>query len=65
MNHISLNTKPDVLADEIKDKVSDMPISKTRELVTSPRPKFGSAKDKIKMAADFDAPLDEFREYIL
>ena len=24
---------------------------------------FGSAKDKIKMSADFDAPLDDFKKY--
>lgn len=26
-------------------------------------PKFGSAKGLIQMADDFDAPLDDFREY--
>jgi antitoxin (DNA-binding transcriptional repressor) of toxin-antitoxin stability system len=30
-----------------------------------PRPKFGNAKDVlIFMADDFDAPLDEFQEYL-
>lgn len=24
---------------------------------------FGSAKDKIKISADFDAPLDDFKQY--
>ena len=26
------------------------------------RPRFGSARGKIKMAEDFDAPLDDFRD---
>ena len=29
-----------------------------------PRPVFGSAKGLIKMAEDFDAPLDDFKEYM-
>ena len=28
------------------------------------QPRFGSAKGKIQMADDFDAPLDDFREYM-
>ena len=28
------------------------------------RPKFGSAKGKYKMAPDFDAPLEDFKEYM-
>ncbi len=28
------------------------------------RPKFGSAKGKYKMSADFDAPLEDFKDYM-
>jgi antitoxin (DNA-binding transcriptional repressor) of toxin-antitoxin stability system len=28
-----------------------------------PRPRFGSAKGKITIAPDFDAPLDDMQEY--
>ncbi len=28
-----------------------------------PRPRFGSARGRVKMAPDFDAPLDDFAEY--
>jgi antitoxin (DNA-binding transcriptional repressor) of toxin-antitoxin stability system len=31
-------------------------------LKEQPRPKFGSAKGLIEIAADFDEPLEEFRE---
>jgi hypothetical protein len=27
-------------------------------------PKFGSAKGKIRLSSDFDAPLDDFKEYM-
>lgn len=29
-----------------------------------PRPRFGSARGLFTMAEDFDAPLDDFREYM-
>jgi antitoxin (DNA-binding transcriptional repressor) of toxin-antitoxin stability system len=29
-----------------------------------PRPKFGSARGRIQIAPDFDAPLDDFAEYL-
>ena len=29
-----------------------------------PRPQFGSARGQIQMRDDFDAPLDDFREYM-
>ncbi|MBA3484628.1 MAG: type II toxin-antitoxin system Phd/YefM family antitoxin [Pirellulales bacterium] len=29
-----------------------------------PRPVFGSARGKFEMAEDFDAPLDDFAEYM-
>nr|CAA9270866.1 hypothetical protein AVDCRST_MAG63-2922 [uncultured Armatimonadetes bacterium] len=29
-----------------------------------PRPQFGSAKGLIHMAEDFDAPLDDFKDYM-
>ena len=31
---------------------------------TKPRPQFGSAKGLITMADDFDAPLEDFEEYL-
>lgn len=31
---------------------------------TKPRPRFGSAKGLIQMAEDFDAPLEDFNEYM-
>ena len=31
---------------------------------TEPHPQFGCLAGKISLAPDFDAPLDEFREYL-
>ena len=33
-------------------------------IVSTGRPKFGSAVGLISMAEDFDAPLEDFREYM-
>lgn len=30
----------------------------------APRPTFGSAKDEVWMSEDFDAPLDDFEDYM-
>lgn len=31
---------------------------------TAPRPRFGSAKGLIEIGADFDEPLEDFKEYM-
>ncbi|MCL2098457.1 MAG: DUF2281 domain-containing protein [Bacteroidales bacterium] len=36
----------------------------SKSLHTAIIPKFGSLKGKIHMAADFDAPLPDFKEYM-
>jgi antitoxin (DNA-binding transcriptional repressor) of toxin-antitoxin stability system len=42
------------------DKIVKLvPVSKK-----DPTPKFGSAKGMIHMSEDFDAPLDDFRDYM-
>lgn len=41
------------------------PIAKLVPLVQQrPRPRFGSARDLVHMAEDFDAPLPDFSEYV-
>ena len=47
----------------------DLPEGTVVELVpipetVHPRPKFGSARGRVRMAPDFDAPLDDFAEYV-
>ena len=63
---------------EIYNKLDNLPYNLKQEVIdfidflaTKPErknppiiPQFGSAKGKIKMAEDFDAPLDDFKEYL-
>lgn len=42
----------------------DQPVLKIVRVESArPRPKFGSAKGMVTIADDFDAPLEEFRDY--
>lgn len=44
---------------------NDQPVVKLVPLAaTQNRPRFGSAQGKIFMADDFDAPLEDFQEYM-
>jgi hypothetical protein len=39
-------------------------VSKVEKNKTKRKPQFGCAKGKFKMSADFDAPLEDFNEYM-
>ena len=39
-------------------------VKKRREELAQRRPVFGSGKGKIHLSPDFDAPLDDFNEYM-
>jgi len=67
MSGLSLYTKFESLPVNLKQEVSDFmdfliekSTAKNKKIV--PRP--GSAKGKIRMAADFDAPLEDFKDYM-
>lgn len=67
MNGLSIYTKLETLPANLKQEVSDFidflvqkSSSKGKKVV----PTFGSAKGKIKMAPDFDAPLEDFKDYM-
>lgn len=67
MNSLSIYTKLETLPKDLKQEVSDFidflmqkKTGKKKKII----PQFGSAKGKIKMASDFDAPLDDFKEYM-
>ena len=67
MNYVDLRAKLDSLPEHLKQEVADfIDFLKTKNVVSKSRPTpiFGSAKGKIKMASDFDAPLDDFKEYM-
>lgn len=67
MNNISLynkiNSLPDNLKREVLDFVEFLQTKSKKEVSPKPRT-FGSLKGKIKMAEDFDAPLEDFKEYM-
>jgi antitoxin (DNA-binding transcriptional repressor) of toxin-antitoxin stability system len=53
----------------VVDEPVDLPEGTVVVLVPFPqtanlRPKFGSARGRVKMAPDFDAPIDDFADYL-
>ena len=67
MSNLSLYTKVETLPDNLKKEVSDyidILINKSFDNKIKILPGFGSAKGKIKMTKDFDAPIDDFKDYM-
>ena len=67
MSGLSFYTKFEILPKNLKQEVSDFIdylLDKSSKKKKKPIPQFGSAKGKIKMASDFDEPLDDFKEYM-
>lgn len=56
---------PDSLKSEVIDFIEFL-LAKNKNLINveKKQPKFGCAKGKYQMSADFDAPLDDFKEYM-
>jgi antitoxin (DNA-binding transcriptional repressor) of toxin-antitoxin stability system len=54
----------------VVDEPVDLPEGTVVDLVpipqtAHPRPKFGSVRGRVQMAPDFDAPLDDFADYVV
>lgn len=67
MKSIQLSSKLTYLPSDLKSEVNDFIdflLSKRKKALKKKSPKFGSAKGQIKISADFDAPLDDFKEYM-
>lgn len=67
MSSLSLYTKLESLPKNLKEEVSDFIdflVEKSSPTKKKVVPKFGCAEGKIRMSADFDAPLDEFKDYM-
>lgn len=67
MSNLSLDTKIELLPNELKSEVNDFIdflIQKSKKKLDKPKAIFGSAKGKIEMAKDFDEPLDDFKDYM-
>ena len=55
---------PDNLKQEVLDFIGFLLMKHNPKNPDKNKPEFGSAKGKYKMAADFDAPLENFNEYM-
>ena len=67
MNPIVILSKFEALPSDLQMEVSDFIdflIDKSTKSNKKIIPKFGSAKGKIKLAPDFDAPLEDFKDYM-
>ena len=68
MTTLSLYAKLETLPPELKSEANDFIdflIEKAKKKsLKSPTPKFGSLKGKIKLSDDFDAPLEDFTDYM-
>jgi prevent-host-death family protein len=63
--HLSKLIKKVINGEEVVIAKGNKPIVKIVNLeINNPKRKLDSAKGKIKIAADFDEPLDDFEEYI-
>ena len=61
-----LATLPEYMKSEVADFIDSL-INKTQKNnvgKNKPKPKFGSGKGIFKMKADFDEPLEDFKEYM-
>lgn len=67
MSNLTLHTKLEILPADLKKQVSDFVdflLERSARQKKNIIPKFGSAKGKIRMAPDFDEPIDDFKEYM-
>ena len=55
---------PDNLKQEVLDFIGYLWSKYNAQKTKKNRPQFGSAKGKYRMSADFDAPLDIFKDYM-
>lgn len=71
IDNITLYSQISLLPDDLKKEALDFInylLFKHQIVATKdqkkPRPQFGSAKGKFVLAEDFDAPLDDLKEYM-
>lgn len=65
MNYSSILLEFQSLPDELKQQVADFIHFLNQKKLQKPKKrKAGLAKGKIKMTSDFDAPLEDFKDYM-
>ncbi len=60
---MEINTLPKALRDEVSDFVAFLK-KKSKPKTKLKAREYGFAKGKIRLSADFDEPLDEFKNYM-
>ena len=67
MSDVQLYKKLKILKPSLKAEVFDFVdflLTKHGKELKQRKPQFGCAKGRFKMSADFDAPLDDLKEYM-
>ena len=75
MNPASISKNTDFILPFLYGKIESLPVEMQKEIslfadsllsktLHTISPKFGALKGKIRLAADFDAPLSDFKEYM-
>ena len=59
-----LQVLPEDLKKEVMDFIGYLLSKYSKQLPRKATPKFGSAKGKYKLAPDFDAPSEDFKDYM-
>ena len=62
--YTQINTLPTHLKQEVRDFVSFLRQKANKEKKNKEPRSYGILKGKIKMTPDFDAPLDDFKDYM-
>lgn len=62
--YTKLSSLPAHLRAEVENFIEFLQTKTKQEKIKKKKPKFGCAKGMFKMSADFDAPLDDFKEYM-
>lgn len=61
---LQLKEMPDNLKQQVVDFIGYLLSKHSTKKSEKNKPTFGSGKGKYKMAADFDAPLEDFKDYM-
>jgi hypothetical protein len=67
MKQLNLYNKISILPENLRSEVNDFIdflLSKKTEKGKEPKPQFGCMKGEVYMSDDFDAPLEDFKDYM-
>ncbi len=62
--YTQINSLPPNLRQEVRDFVEFLKLKEDKNNTSNKSRKFGQLKGKLSISADFDAPLDDFEQYM-